>query len=68
MQAYFRDAVPSDLPAIAAILRSASHLGDLEDQEQLGSYRDALTEIDRTDGNYLLVDLRDRRHAARPRQ
>jgi GNAT superfamily N-acetyltransferase len=55
MQAYFRDAVPSDLPAIAAILRSASHLGDLEDQEQLGSYRDALIEIDRTDGNYLLV-------------
>ncbi len=55
MQPYFRDAVPSDLPAIAAILRSASHQGDLEDQEHLGSYRDALTEIDRSDANYLLV-------------
>ena len=55
MQPYFRDAVPSDLPAIAAILRSASHQGDLEDQEHLAPYRDALTEIDRSDANYLLV-------------
>ena len=64
MQPYFRDAVPSDLPAIAAILRSASHMGDLEDQQQLGSYRDALLEIDRTDGNYLLVAEYDRQITA----
>jgi GNAT superfamily N-acetyltransferase len=64
MQPYFRDAVNSDLPAIAAILRSAEHLGDLEDQDQLGSYRDALLEIDRTDGNYLLVAEYDRQITA----
>jgi GNAT superfamily N-acetyltransferase len=64
MQAYFRDAVPSDIPAIAAILRSASHLSDLEHREQLGSYRDALIEIDRTDGNYLLVAEYDRQITA----
>ncbi|HEY5664665.1 MAG TPA: GNAT family N-acetyltransferase [Ilumatobacter sp.] len=55
MQPYFRDAVPSDLSAISAILRSARHHGDADVQPSLGSYRDALVEIDRSDGNYLLV-------------
>jgi GNAT superfamily N-acetyltransferase len=54
MQPYFRDAVPSDLPALAAILRAAG-LSDDPEGERLGSYRDALLEIDRADGNYLLV-------------
>ncbi len=54
MQPYFRDAVPSDLPAIGAILRSVDS-GDDADAAPVGSYRDALAEIDRTDGNYVLV-------------
>jgi GNAT superfamily N-acetyltransferase len=64
MQPYFRDAVPSDLPAITAILRGANHLADLEQHEPIGSYRDALLEIDRTDGNYLLVAEYDRQITA----
>ena len=64
MQPYFRDAVPSDLPAMAAILRSAGHLSDREHHEHIGSYRDALLEIDRTDGNYLLVAEYDRQITA----
>lgn len=62
MQPYFRDAVPSDIPAIAAILRSGSPPEDGSHQQhhqqhhqQLGSYRAALLEIDRAEGNYLLV-------------
>ncbi|MEO6652418.1 MAG: GNAT family N-acetyltransferase [Ilumatobacteraceae bacterium] len=54
MQPYFRDAVRNDLPAIGAILRG----GEPESAQGIppaGSYRDALTEIDRTDGNYVLV-------------
>lgn len=54
MQPYFRDAVPSDIPAIAAILRNGSP-PEAGSQQQLGSYRAALLEIDRSDGNYLLV-------------
>lgn len=51
MQPYFRDAVGSDIPALAAILRGS----DQGQPEPIGSYRDALTEIDRTDGSYVLV-------------
>ena len=53
MQPYFRDAVGTDLPAIGAILRSASP--DDDAPPSIGSHRDALAEIDRTDGNYVLV-------------
>ncbi len=59
MQPYFRDAVPSDIPAIAAILRNGNPtphgFQQHEAKPQLGSYRAALLEIDRADGNYLLV-------------
>jgi GNAT superfamily N-acetyltransferase len=55
VQPYFRDAVPGDIPAISAILRTAPHLADRERVESDGTYRDALAEIDRTDGNYVLV-------------
>jgi GNAT superfamily N-acetyltransferase len=54
MQPYFRDAVATDIPAIGAILRSAGADG-ADGTPPVGSYRDALTEIDRTDGNYVLV-------------
>lgn len=54
MQPYFRDAVGTDLPAIAAILRGAGGV-DADDTPSGGIYRDALGEIDRTDGNYVLV-------------
>lgn len=53
MQAYFRDAVRNDIPAIGAILRNGSTSTD--DTPPVSSYRDALTEIDRTEGNYVLV-------------
>ncbi len=54
MQPYFRDAVRNDLPAIGAILRGVEpETGDAT--PPVGSYRDALAEIDRTDGNYVLV-------------
>ena len=55
VQPYFRDAVRGDIPAISAILRSAPHLADFDQGEHTGSYREALAEIDRTDGNYVLV-------------
>ena len=61
MQPYFRDAVHDDIPAIAAILRqltldhTPAHGAGREPLDQLGSFRDALIEIDRTDGNYVLV-------------
>lgn len=58
MQAYFRDAVGTDLPAIGAILRGAG--GATTEPSPSGSYRDALAEIDRTDGNYVLVAEYDR--------
>ena len=54
MQPYFRDAVRNDLPAIGAILRGVDPVG-ADDTPPVGSYRDALGEIDRTDGNYVLV-------------
>jgi GNAT superfamily N-acetyltransferase len=54
MQPYFRDAVATDIPAIGAILRGAGAAG-ADGTPPVGSYRDALTEIDRTDGNYVLV-------------
>jgi GNAT superfamily N-acetyltransferase len=54
MQAYFRDAVGTDLPAIGAILRSTD-TATVSGALPVGSYRDALSEIDRTDGNYVLV-------------
>jgi GNAT superfamily N-acetyltransferase len=53
MQPYFRDAVGTDIPAIGAILRSSAAADP--DQAPTGSYRDALSEIDRADGNYVLV-------------
>ena len=56
MQPYFRDAVGSDLPAIGAILRGTSSPADGGSASPpIGSYRDSLAEIDRTDGNYVLV-------------
>ncbi len=61
MQAYFRDAVGTDLPAIGAILRGSAPASDCA---PAGSYRDALTEIDRTDGNYVLVAEYDRQIVA----
>ncbi|NNE10866.1 MAG: GNAT family N-acetyltransferase [Ilumatobacter sp.] len=62
MQPYFRDAVGTDLPAIGAILRTG---GTSEDSAaRIGSYRDALSEIDRTDGNYVLVAEYDRQIVA----
>ncbi len=54
MQPYFRDAVATDIPAIGAILRGAD-AGDGDETPPVGSYRNALTEIDRSDGNYVLV-------------
>lgn len=54
MQPYFRDAVTTDIPAIGAILRSSGPTGT-DGTSPVGSYRDALAEIDRTDGNYVLV-------------
>lgn len=54
MQPYFRDAVRTDLPAIGAILRGGQP-DAADDTPPVGSYRDALAEIDRTDGNYVLV-------------
>lgn len=59
MQSYFRDAVGTDLPAIGAILRGAARSSS-DDTPPNGSYRDALAEIDRTDGNYVLVAEYDR--------
>ena len=54
MQPYFRDAVGTDVPAIGAILRGSDAKDGCE-APQVGWYRDALAEIDRTAGNYLLV-------------
>jgi len=54
MQPYFRDAVATDIPAIGAILRSTD-TADGDETPPIGSYRSALTDIDRTDGNYVLV-------------
>lgn len=54
MQPYFRDAVSTDIPAIGAILRGADGI-DGEISPPVGAYQAALTEIDRTDGNYVLV-------------
>jgi len=54
MQPYFRDAVPGDLSAIAVVLRQAGDEANASDRP-LGSYRDALSEIDRALGNYVLV-------------
>ncbi|MDJ0769516.1 MAG: GNAT family N-acetyltransferase [Ilumatobacter sp.] len=55
MQTYFRDAVRGDLRAIATILREADASGDVEDHDGIDRYREALDEIDRSDGNYVLV-------------
>lgn len=61
MQPYFRDAVGSDLPAIAAILRGRDP-GDPPPNP--GLLRDALAEIDRTHGSYVLVAEFDRQIVA----
>ncbi len=59
MQPYFRDAVRSDLPAIAAILRGPTPSPDDTPAGMpsmaLAAYRDALAEIDATNNNYVLV-------------
>jgi N-acetylglutamate synthase-like GNAT family acetyltransferase len=59
MQPYFRDAVQSDLHAIAAILRGPTPSPDDTPpgvpSMSLTGYRDALAEIDSTHGNYVLV-------------
>lgn len=61
MQPYFRDAVGSDLPAIAAILRGRA--AD-DPPPHPGLLRDALAEIDRTHGSYVLVAEFDRQIVA----
>jgi GNAT superfamily N-acetyltransferase len=68
MQPYLRDAVGGDLSAIAAILRVAAierdergvvvdrgRGHDLAGPPAASAYREALAEIDRTEGNYVLV-------------
>ena len=50
MQLYIRDAVGTDLPAIGAILRDNGLDGSGD-----ALRREALAEIDRTDGSYVLV-------------
>ncbi len=55
MQPYFRDAVRSDIPAIATILRAASPFDEPCGIGAEEAYRAALVDIDRTDGNYVLV-------------
>lgn len=64
MQAYFRDAVGTDLPALGALLRGSDSANAGSASSTSGSYRDALTEIDRTDGNYVLVAEYDRQIVA----
>ena len=58
MQPYFRDAVRGDLAAIAAICRPMSPGDDTPagvPSMALAGYQDALAEIDRTPGTYVLV-------------
>jgi GNAT superfamily N-acetyltransferase len=64
MQAYFRDAVGTDLPALGALLRGSGTIDTGPAGSMSGSYRDALADIDRTDGNYLLVAEYDRQIVA----
>jgi GNAT superfamily N-acetyltransferase len=64
MQAYFRDAVGTDLPALGALLRGPGSVDSGPGGSTSGSYRDALAEIDRTDGNYVLVAEYDRQIVA----
>lgn len=64
MQPYFRDAVRGDLAAIATILRSAAPHDEAQQQATPGSYRQALDEIDRQDGCFLLVGEYDRQIGA----
>lgn len=52
MQPYFRDAVPSDLRAIATIVRSASFDGERLDADALA---ETLAEIERDEHHYVLV-------------
>jgi GNAT superfamily N-acetyltransferase len=51
MQPYLRDAVASDLADVCRLLLGS----DTDDPRVLGTIRDALHEIDHTDGNYVLV-------------
>ena len=55
MQPYFRDAVRDDIPAIATILRDRAREEGADPAALVGSFRDALAEIDRSEGNYVLV-------------
>jgi GNAT superfamily N-acetyltransferase len=55
MQPYLRDAVRGDVPAIVAILREATRHDPVEHETGIDTYRDALAEIDRRDGCYVLV-------------
>ena len=58
MQPYFRDAVRGDLAAIAAICRPTPATDDTPSgvpSMALAGHRDALAEIDRTPGSYVLV-------------
>jgi GNAT superfamily N-acetyltransferase len=65
MQAYFRDAVGTDLPAIGAILRGTESVEPSGSETSPGgSYRSALADIDRTDGSYVLVAEFDRQIVA----
>lgn len=65
MQPYFRDAVRGDLAEITTILRErdSATAGSTTPQAS-GAYRDALAEIDRSSGNYVLVAEFDSRIVA----
>ena len=59
MQLYVRDALESDVEELIALLLGGKVDGathpDIADARYLGDYIDALREIDRTDGSYLIV-------------
>lgn len=64
MQPYFRDAVRDDVPAIATILHDTGPHGDFEQAGSVETCCRALAEIDRRDGNYVLVAEYDGRIGA----
>ncbi len=55
MQLYIRDAMDSDVEALVEVLLGGRLGPGVDDADYLDDYRDALAEIDRTDGSYLIV-------------
>ena len=55
MQPYLRDAVDADMVDIVRLLGTCRSSEITEDPRVVGPIRDALAEIDATDGNYVLV-------------